>query len=315
MYQYLENNWQRWYYDDDPTQIYRTSNEQVWNVDFTLDPTPPKDLRTELIRACHSVRDTYPNEKLSLMLSGGSESEMMVRAFVEAGIPFDVYITRYSNDINIYDVSFAVTACENLKIPYTIIDFDHNKFFENEISEYSKHAEIYTPVTLAICAVIDKIDGVPIAANGDPCIMRRPRHYNTQPRLWCNVELESDYGPAKYFLKQNRPAITDFFRWNHRLLKSITTTKWWNNLINDKIPGKLGTQSSKIHGYREVYPELILRDKRWGMESILPQIEEIEKRLKDANNRINYEQAQLDSIELIYYYGKLINPSMHYIQN
>lgn len=301
MYQYLENNWQRWYYDDDPTQIYRTSADQVFNVDFDLDPTPPDDLRTELVRACHSVRDTYPNEKFSLMLSGGSESELMVRAFVEAKVPYDIYITRLANDLNIYDVSHAVILCENLGIPYKIIDFDHVKFFENEIFDYSKNAEMTYPSQLVVCAVVDKIDGLPIAGNGDACIMRRPYPYDGRPHMWCNVEIEADYGCAKYLLKQNRPAVTDFFRWNHRLLKSITKTTWWNDLLANKIYGKLGKESSKIHGYREIYPELIVRRKSWGMENILPQILELEKKLVEANNGINYGQVQLDPIDRIYY--------------
>jgi hypothetical protein len=75
MYQYLENNWLRWYYDDDPSQVFRTSIDQIFNVDFDLDPTPSQDLRTEMIRACHSIRDIYPNETYSIMFSGGSESE------------------------------------------------------------------------------------------------------------------------------------------------------------------------------------------------------------------------------------------------
>lgn len=301
MYQYLENNWQRWYYDDDPSQLFRTSKDQIFNVDFALDPTPALDLRTEMIRACHSIRDTYPNETYSLLFSGGSESEMMVRAFHEAKIPFKTYITRYANDLNIYDVSHAAIACINLNIPYTIIEIDHNKFFDNDLEIYSEKAEMNIPPMLAVCSVIDKIDGLPILGNGDACIMRRPRLYDNRPHLWCNVEVEHDYGFAKYFLKQNRVAITEFFRWSHRLLKSVSNTTWFNNLINNNLYGKLGTHSTKIIGYQEVWPELITRRKSWGMEDILPRVIQLENDLAKCKNGIDFNQVQLDSIQRIYF--------------
>lgn len=304
MYQYLENNWLRWYYDDDPTQIFRTSKDQIFNVDFNLDPTPAQDLRTEMIRACHSIRDVYPTETFSLMFSGGSESEMMVRAFFEAKIPFDIYIARYANDLNIYDVSYAVITCENLNLKYKIIDIDHNKFFDNELAEYSAHAEMNVPSILAVCAAIDKIDGLPILANGDACIMRRPFYYDGRPSMWCNVEVEHDYGTAKHFLKQNRPAVTEFFRWNHRLLKSVGTTKWFKDLVTNQIYGKLGTHSSKMQGYQEVWPELIARRKSWGMENILPHIQELENKLTTINNGIDFNQSQFDTIDRVYFYGE-----------
>ena len=302
MYQYLENNWLRWYYDDDPTQMFRTNKDQIFNVDFDLEPTPAQDLRTEMVRACQGIRDVYPNEKFSIMLSGGSESEIMVRAFIEAKVPIDIYITRLADDLNIYDVSHAVIACENLNLRYKIIDIDHNKFFKNEIAEYSAHAEMHMPSMLTLCAVIDKIDGLPILANGDACIMRRPRVYDGRQNMWANVEIEHDYGTAKHFLKQNRPAVTEFFRWSHRLLKSVGTTTWFKKLVNNEIHGKLGTHSTKINGYREVWPELIVRRKSWGMENILERVQELELELTHLHNGIDYNQTQLDPIDRIYFY-------------
>jgi hypothetical protein len=255
-----------------------------------------------MVRACQGIRDVYPNEKFSIMLSGGSESEIMVRAFIEAKVPIDIYITRLADDLNIYDVSHAVIACENLNLRYKIIDIDHNKFFKNEIAEYSAHAEMHMPSMLTLCAVIDKIDGLPILANGDACIMRRPRVYDGRQNMWANVEIEHDYGTAKHFLKQNRPAVTEFFRWSHRLLKSVGTTTWFKKLVNNEIHGKLGTHSTKINGYREVWPELIVRRKSWGMENILERVQELELELTHLHNGIDYNQTQLDPIDRIYFY-------------
>jgi hypothetical protein len=267
MFTYLENNWMKWYYDDDPTALFRSNNDQIFNIDFELDSTPCKDLRTEMVLACQSIRDHYPNEKFSLMLSGGGESEMLVRAFKEAGVPFQVYIGRFEDYLNIYDVSHAVVACENMNVSYKFIDFNVKNFFEHDIAECSRKAQITIPPILTTLALTDRVDGIPILGDGNPELWRTTPGYD-KPGTWLNVEIEYDFGRLKYFINQNRVGISDWLRWSHRLLKAYAKTKWFNDLISDKIMGKRGVHSTKIQGYREAWPELIPRAKKHGLEDI-----------------------------------------------
>ena len=299
MFNYLENNWLTWYYDNDPSQLFRTNPNQVFNVDFDLDPTPCLDLRAETIRACQSIRDHYPSDTFSLMLSGGSESEMLVRAFKESGVPFHVYIGRYENYLNIYDVAYAVTACETMNIPYTFIDFNIKNFFEHDVAEYSLKAEITTPGILAIMALTDKVDGIPILGDGNPEVRRLTPGYDRQG-TWVNAEIEYDYGRTKYFMKQNRVGISDWLRWSHRLLKSYARTKWFADLISDKLHGKRGVHSTKIQGYREAWPELLPRVKKHGFEDILTEHDLLEKELVKLHGGINFHQISFDSVARIY---------------
>jgi hypothetical protein len=55
---------------------------------------------------------------------------------------------------------------------------------------------------------------------------------------------------------------------------------WFQNLINDKYVGRLGVNSTKLQGYREVYPGMIGRKKKTGFEKIKDQMEEFEKYLE-----------------------------------
>jgi hypothetical protein len=43
---------------------------------------------------------------------------------------------------------------------------------------------------------------------------------------------------------------------------------WFKKLINDEYYGKLGTNSTKLIGYREAYPDMIDRQKKTGFENI-----------------------------------------------
>lgn len=299
MFTYLENNWVRWYYDDNPYQIFRTDPTQIFNIDYTLDLTPCLDLRTECIRACQSICDHYPGEKFSLMLSGGSESEMLVRSFKAAGVPFNVYIGRYENGINAYDVNFATQACDSLGVPYKFLDFNVGKFFENDVIEYSLKAEIPYAGFCCIMALTDMVDGVPILGDGNPELWRLTPGYN-KPGRWVNVEPEYDYGRTKYFIKQNRPGISDWLRWSHRLLKSYAKTKWFNQLITDQMPGKRGVHSTKIQGYQEAWPELLPRIKKHGFELVEDQLNQINRKLLTLHNGCTFTQCDLQSIQKIY---------------
>ena len=302
MFTYLKNNWIRWYYDENPCEIFRTSSDQTFHIDFDFDPTPCLDLRTETINACHSVRETYPSEKFSLMLSGGGESEMLVRAFREAKIPFRVFIGRYENNINEYDIHYAVKACESMDIPYTFLDFNITKFFENDVVDVSVKGQIPYSIICAVMAMTDMVDGVPILGDGNPEIYRITKNYNKKG-TWINVEPEFDYGRTKYFIRQNRPGISDWLRWSHTLLKSYAKTKWFNELITDQYYGKLGVHSTKIHGYREAWPELAMRQKKHGCEPIQLLVNEVDKHLFKINHLSNKSDISFDMNQLstIYY--------------
>jgi hypothetical protein len=302
MFHYLENNWMKWYYDDDPSNLFRTNTNQIFNIDFELDSAPCLDLRTEMIRACHSIRDYYPNDKFSLMLSGGSESEMLVRAFKESGVPFEVYIGRYENHLNIYDVSYAVVACETMGVPYKFIDFNTKKFFENDVVECSIKAEITIPPILVILALTDKVDGIPILGDGNPELWRFTPGYE-KTGIWANVEIEYDFGRTKYFMRQNRIGISDWLRWSHRLLKAYAKTKWFGDLTSDRIIGKRGVHSTKIQGYREAWPEMTNRVKKHGFEDIHDYLfNDLQKELAlNYHGGCLYRQVVLSPIDKIYF--------------
>lgn len=267
MFNFLENNWMEWYYNDDINQKFRKNSKDQFKLKIKKSLRDTQDLRSECVTACHSIRDTYPNEKLSVMFSGGSESEMIVRSFHAAQIPFTAYIGRYENDINIYDVSYAVIACESLGIDYKIIDFNVQKFFEDDAESYSLKSQIVIPPQLPQLALCDLVDGIPIMGGGELFLERADSDYNKKG-TWFSTEWEYNWGWNKYFNYTGRPAIPDWCRWTPQLFYSWMNTQWFDNLINDRYKGKLGISSTKMIGYREAWPELMARKKIHGLEKI-----------------------------------------------
>ena len=62
-----------------------------------------------------STKDHFPDQKLNLFFSGGLDSELMLKSFLAIGEEPNIFIVRYEDDINLYDVSYAVSYCRIIK--------------------------------------------------------------------------------------------------------------------------------------------------------------------------------------------------------
>jgi hypothetical protein len=262
------NNWYSWNYNNRQFQTtYNTYTESVGTF------------KEELIKAASSTVDQFGND-ISILFSGGSESDLMLRSFLSIKSKPNVYIIRYENDYNLYDVSYAVTICSMLNVDYKIIDFNLTRFFENDADCVSEIAEIDRPRALPYCKILELIDGVPIFGRGEPNPIKTK---NT----WIQRCHEHDVGRIKYARAINKPAIAEWFKWTPGLVISYMNLNWFNNLINNKY-NIIDVSTTKMIGYREAYPELINRVKKTGFEKIDTLISEVDKHLFNKYNGYPY---------------------------
>jgi hypothetical protein len=272
------NNWYSWSYNGKKF-IRSESKEDIFTTEFNLKISSCLPLKEELINASKNILDTYSNLTPCIMFSGGVDSEIVLRSFLEIGSNPIVYIFRYENDYNIYDVSYAVTICSSLDIDYKIIDFSLKKFYENDAEAISEQSQVDRAMALPQLKFLDYVDGLPIYSASDPSWTRLSDNYSLKNQ-WVMRCWEHDIGWSKYALYKNRPAVMEYFKWTPELLLSWNQTKWINNLISDRYWGKLGTNSTKIIGYREAYPDLIERKKKTGFESCVDIISDFDNFLE-----------------------------------
>ena len=260
-----ENNWYSWKYGDLPA-FSRQSSDLKFSTSFGRYDGHVGTFKDELLKAASSSLD-HCTGKPTLLYSGGVDSEIMLRAFIEVGHAPEVLIARYENDYNIYDVSYAVVTCEMLNVKYRIVDISLEKFYENEAYMYAELAQIDRPRALPYCKLLDMVDGFPILGASDLSPHRTDTDYNKQG-TWMMRCWEHDIGWSKFLRELNKPGIAEWFKWTPGLVLSYMKTDWFQNLVGDKYYGKLGANSTKIIGYREAYPALIDRTKKTGFERI-----------------------------------------------
>lgn len=283
-----ENNWYSWNYGDGPKFGRQLENETL-HTSYSKFEGVVSSFSDELTRAASSTLDYYPNIRPSILFSGGVDSEIVLRSYLKIGANPKVYIIRYENDYNIYDVSYAITICSLLNVEYTIIDFNLKHFYENDAEKISELAQVCRPRALPQCKFMDLVDGLPILGSSDLTGVRTNDDYS-QKGTWLIRCWEHDIGWSKYLRETNRPGIAEWFKWSPGLVIAFTQMQWFNKITNDEFYGKLGFNSTKIIGYRESYPDLIERRKQTGFEKVDSLVNEFELFLKTKYKGLPFRQ-------------------------
>lgn len=296
-----ENNWYKWKYDDNELFGARESEHQLMHTIYTKSDKPVLSFKDELLIAARSTLEQYSGLKPCIFFSGGVDSEVVLRAYLDIGVTPDIYIIRYENDLNIYDVSYAVTICSMLSVDYKIIDFKLQKFYETDAEYISEISQIDRPRALPHLKFLDYIEDnqFGIYGIGDPRWARTHDDYNTKSE-WLLIDQEHDTGWDKFLMHRNVPAIAQWFKWTPSLVLSYTKLKWFQKLITDQYYGKLGVTSTKIIGYREAYPDLIERKKQTGFEQIDTLIDEFEKHLIKKYNGLIYRGTHIRTLDQLW---------------
>lgn len=284
-----ENNWYQWKYGDE-TLFGRQAGSAKLQTIYTRMTRPLLSFKEELDLAAKSTLDHYPGLRPCVFFSGGVDSELILRSYISIGSNPKVYIIRYEDDLNIYDVSYAITVCSILNVEYTIVDFNLKKFYENDAIQVSEDAQIDRPRMLPHLKFTDCADGLIIVGHSDVRWYRTDDDYSKKG-TWLMQDFEHDLGCDKYNILHNRPAIFQWFKWSPGLVLGYTKLSWFKKLINDEYYGKLGINSTKLIGFREMYPDMIYRTKQTGFEKIDTLVDEVEQVLSIKYNGLPYRST------------------------
>lgn len=284
-----ENNWYKWSYGDGPVFGRQTKNLPLTTSYACGFSGAVGTFKEELHKSAASTMDHYPGLTPCVFFSGGVDSELILRAYLEIGANPKVYIVRYENDLNIYDVSYAITICNMLNVKYHLIDFELEKFYLNDAEKVSEQAQIDRPRMLPHLKFTECADGLVIVGHSDIRWYRANEDYS-EAGIWLAQDFEHDIGCDKYNILHNRPAVYQWWKWSPGLVLSYTRLKWFQDLIKDKYKGKLGINSTKMIGFREIYPELLDRKKQTGFEKTDSLINEFELFLQKKYNGLPYRQ-------------------------
>jgi hypothetical protein len=211
------------------------------------------------------MRDSY-KEPFDVMLSGGTDSEIVVRVFYDLGIAHNTLIFKLEDDLNVRDVNNAVKLCEELGIKYTVIDFNLKKFYENDALEIFEKSFISGAGRLPRLKWLEYSDNIPVYCDGEPYWKRELERDYSQKSIWKFILSEEAYSCSTFAKSSGITAICDWYEYTPDIILSYLEIPLVKKLLNDELPGKISNWSSRAAIHQTIWPELEHKTKLIGYE-------------------------------------------------
>lgn len=222
--------------------------------------------RNELLRTADLVYKDLGKD-FALFLSGGTDSEIVARNFIDIGIKPICFIIKLVNNFNIGDVNYSIEFCKSFDLKYYVIDFDVIDFYKRgEANEFSQDIACTQITYLMIYFNILRLQ-LPSVMGGELLLKR---NVNLDNSFWyyCFRENE-DASAIRFSLKYNIPLVNEWFSYTPELMLYYLTNNSIKNLVSEKLNYKLSSTSSKNRILKDLLPEIYLRPKTHGFESLL----------------------------------------------
>lgn len=270
-----------------PTEKFKVSVGSIDN-----DHYKNSSYQKELLRTADLVYKDFGKE-FALFLSGGTDSEIVLRNFIDIGVIPRCYTIKFKDDYNIDDVQEALDLTSDLGIPLEIIDFDVKDFVNSgEASEFGKSLQCTQITYLIIYYSILKI-GLPSVMGGELLLKR---NINTEPSTWyyCLRENE-DCSAMRFNIKYNIPLVNEWFSYTPELMLYYLEDRDIESLVSIRDNHKLTSVSSKNAVLKKLVPKIRTRKKTHGFEKLLGFNFETYRKL--SSEQINRLESSLDGIE------------------
>lgn len=203
---------------------------------------------------------------LNVLLSGGVDSEMIVRINKELGIKQNVCTFKFENDINVRDVASAIDICKNINVPLKIIDFNVKKFFENDAESYYNQTFCSRVEVLPRLKWHEFFDAPLVFGDGEPYVGRVFAGDYSKKSIWLLKFYEYDFSHYLYSSLIDKNCFHPWYHFTPEIYGNFLNIELIKNLIDDKIFGKQGSLSSKALINKEVFEDISIKPKLVGYE-------------------------------------------------
>jgi hypothetical protein len=244
----------------------KTSRRSFLDIHFNL----PNEIASmsyydALTQNASIMRDSF-SEPFDVLLSGGIDSEVMVRTFKDLGITHNTFVFRYEDNLNIRDVNSSIQICEALNIPYKIIDFNLSNFYEHDAKDIFEKTLVPDVASLSRIKWLDYLDNIPVFGEGEPYWKRELGGDYTKKSSWSLHLSERHFFIPLSSHYHHREIIGEWYLYTPYITMNYHSEPMIQNLLDDKIVGKESTLSSRLALHRNFWPDMQNKSKLTGYE-------------------------------------------------
>ena len=281
---YTHNNHFKWGYNK-KWFTQRQKPQDRYTVEFGVIDNP-LNFKQECYRAARLI-DEYAyavGTSIELMFSGGSESEVMLRSFIDQDIPVNINIMTYDPYLNLHDISHAIVFCETHNLDYALHEVPILQWLHEEGLKYASLSQSISPRILPHMLLMERLsEGIPVMGMGecyiahghlkqyydlvDGKIVRNSKD-DYEPAPWYFYEREKINSWYRFAQKQNIKAIPGFFQYTPELMYAFLDEEMTKQLAMNNWPGKLSNTSTKKEIYSKHFPGILQKKKYDGFEQL-----------------------------------------------
>ena len=228
-----------------------------------------------------------------VLLSGGLDSEVVTKAFIDAEVDFRAVTFRYPNSLNEHELHFVNQFVSKNKF--------HHEFYEIDILPWiqssaaielfkNSHAHYFEMVPhMKLMLDIYHQGGFPVLGNGEALYLK------TGPREWSYVEYEYDLAWYRFAHYSQIQGVMGFYQHTSDMTFAMMNDRRMKQLGsgNNQAANKLLDTSRQIkyHVYYDQFPDITRRVKKYdGGERLRPLLRTLNE-LYRSNRQVQYNDV------------------------
>lgn len=173
---------------------------------------PPGNFKEEAIRTAEEISDSAKGHAVTVLASGGLDSEVVLKSFLLAKRPFEVVAFDLSST-NGDELFHLDHFCRNHQIKYKKIHIDVEQFWENDLESFALTSGSTSPQINTLLFGLSKIEGHVVLGDGELSIRKKGKEFF---EIW-----RERHSFARWMLSQNRPGCPSFFSYSPELELSM----------------------------------------------------------------------------------------------
>ena len=204
---------------------------------------------------------------LTVMFSGGTDSEIVLRAFNHIGVTPRIVFIRFEGGYNQGDYEIAEKIVKDIGVPMETIDFDVIDFYRSgAAADFAEQIHCKQIAYLSVYHHILKLQAP--AVMGGEMLLRR--HCDTTGSKWfyCFRENE-DASAMRFSLKYNIPLVNEWFSYTPEMMGYYLDHPDIKSLISNRYNYKMSSVSSKNDVLRKLMPSILEKVKTHGYEKLM----------------------------------------------
>lgn len=220
----------------------------------------------EQYRTANIIKNEYGKD-FAVLFSGGTDSEIVLRAYRHLGLRPRAVFIRFLGDYNLQDLVIAQAIAKDIDIDLEVIDFDVLDFYRSgQAYEFASTIQCRQMAYLSVYHHILKMQ-LPAIMGGE-MMLRRHTDLTGSKWYYCFRENE-DASAMRFSLKYDIPLVNEWFSYTPEMIGYYMEHPKIQSLITTRFNYKMSSVSSKNEILKELMPSIMDKKKTHGYEKLM----------------------------------------------